>query len=106
MRILLFVLLIFAPLANAADVTLRFDPVTGAEGYRIEMSTDLGITWGSPQDTGGLTDYTYTGAPEDTLVLFRVAAHTSAQEAIRTYSGAWYDHRLIPIGTPGGAGIQ
>ena len=91
---------------RAADVPLQFDPVSGATGYRIEMSTDLGTTWGASQDTEGQTTHMYIGAPEDTLVLFRVAAYTSAQDAIRLYSGAWYDHRLLPINTPSGTGIQ
>lgn len=92
--------------AHAADVVLSFDPVDGATGYRIEMSQDLGITWGMSQDTVGMTTHTFTGAPEDSLLLFRVAAYNDVQESVRTYSGAWYDHRLVPMDSPSGAGIQ
>ena len=92
--------------ALAADITLRFDPSVGATGYEIEMSTDLGVTWGGAQDTGGATTYTFVGVPEDMLVLFRAVAYNAAQEATRYYSGAWYDHRNLPILPPSGAGIQ
>jgi len=92
---------------RAADVELQWDPVSGATTYAVESSVDQGVTWGGRQDAGGEdTVHIYTGTPEDGLVLFRVMAQNSQQEAIRTHSGAWYNHLLLPIDSPGGAGIQ
>lgn len=95
----------------AADVPLTWNKVSRADAYSIDMSVDGGVTWTGSQPAGdGGPDpvdghFTYLGAPEDTLVLFRISALTSTETATRTWSGAWYDHRRLPLATPGGAGI-
>lgn len=123
MKSLLLSLLVFAGLIApctvlAVTVGLAFDPVTGAAGYKIERNdvvcTESG--WGNAQETEtevdakGRITYNYTDAPEDHLILFRAMAWAGTgatlKEAIRLYSGAWYDHRMIPLSTPGGAGIR
>lgn len=95
----------------AVDVPLAWSKASRAESYTIERSDDMGVTWVGAQDAGDggphVLDgaYTYTGTPEDKLVLFRVSSVAGAQVAPRLWSGAWYDHRLSPLPTPGGMGI-
>lgn len=92
--------------AFAAEVDLQWDPSTGATGYKLQKSTDLGVTWTTPIDVGNVTVYKYTNVEENTLVLFRASAYNAAGESIRTWSGAWYDHRKKPVSPPAGIGIQ
>lgn len=92
--------------AHAADVPLKWDPAQGATGYKIYLSQDQGVTWSTPLDVGNVTAFTYTGAPEDKLLLFRSSAYNEGGEAVRTWSGAWYDHRKKPLTPPTGQGIN
>jgi hypothetical protein len=92
--------------ALAADVVLRWDAVTGATGYKIYQSTNLGSTWSTGTDVGNVTTRTVTGVIETGMVLFRISAYDANGEQVRTWSGAWYDHTKRPIATPGGAGIN
>lgn len=114
--ILLFVA-VFADAVFAADVPLRWSPVAGASGYAIERSVDVGVTWEGRQaapttvtddaDGGQSVHYVYQDCPEDSFVAFRVMSlSASGGEYIREWSGAWYDHRLKPLSSPGGAGIH
>ncbi len=108
MKKLLLVLIIclIPAIAWSADVTLRWDVVTDATGYKIYKSEDLGVTWGTARDVGNVITYIYTGIIETKVVLFRVSAYNANGESVRLWSGAWYDNRLKPISTPSGAGIQ
>lgn len=103
--IFLFILMSFS-FSEAADVSLKWDVSTGATGYKVYKSEDLGVTWGTPVDVGNVTTYIWTGIIEDKMILFRVSAYNANGESIRTWSGAWYDHRLRPINSPSGTGIQ
>lgn len=105
---LLVVGLMVMSAANAVDVTLRFDPVTGATGYKIERGTCASATWtGTYLDIGNVTTYVYSDIPEGEFAIFRVGAYNDSIDlSLRAYSGAWYDHRLFPIGTPGSTGIE
>jgi len=108
LKAILLVLIFFlltSPL-YAADVLLKWDPSEGATGYKIQKSIDLAVTWTTPIDVGNVTTYTYTSIEETTMVLFRASAYNAVGESIRTWSGAWYDHRLKPINSPSGTGIQ
>ncbi len=93
--------------SEAADVKLRWDPVSGADSYHLYASEDTGANWVEVGSVAGdTTRTTITGVREDALVLVRVSAKSSKGEAVRTWSGAWYDHRLRPLSTPGGGGIE
>jgi len=92
--------------AFAADVNLIWDASNGATGYRIYKSEDNRATWDAGIDVGNVTTYTYTGVREDGPVDFRVSAYNDAGEAIRYWSGAWYDKTLMPPNDPGGTGIE
>lgn len=99
----------FATNARAADVTLQFDPVSGATGYKIEQGTCTNVLWsGSLLDIGDVTVFTYPDVSEIDFVLFRIGAYNDSQpeSSWRTYSGAWYDERLKPLADPSGTGIQ
>jgi len=106
-RILLMVLVVvlLPMVAFATDVDLKWDASTGATGYKVYKSEDMGVTWGTPIDVGNLLVYKYLGVIETKMVLFRVSAYNTTGESIRFWSGAWYDHRLKPIGAPAGLGI-
>lgn len=115
--LLLWVGIVFADAVWAVDVPMSWSPVVGAAGYAIERSIDSGATWEGSQDTsntatpdddgGQSVKYTYADCPEDAFVVFRVMSVSSGgNEFVRTWSGAWYDHRLKPLNTPGGAGIN
>ena len=99
-------LLLSACVANAADVSLEWDAVVGATGYKLYTSYDLGATWEVPTDVTAVTVIEVTGVPEDKLVLFRVSAYDVDGESIRLEAGAWYDHRLLPLAAPSSTGIQ
>jgi len=93
--------------ALAATVDLRWDPVEQAESYQLEMArAECTLTpW---EAAGNTTDTTYTisDVPQDSLLLFRVGSVKGELKGIRTWSGAWYDYRLLPLDTPSGAGIE
>lgn len=99
-------LLCAATVVMAADVTMKWDPVAGADGYRIEMSLDQGVTWDSPGvDVGNVTQYTYVGVAETGLVMFRMVVYaTGKQDQISTWMGAWYDHTKRPLDPTEGLG--
>jgi len=100
------IFLLFNLPAFGADVVLKWDASTGATGYKIHKSIDQGVTWSTAIDVGNVTTYTYTSVEENTLVLFRASAYNAVGESVRTWSGAWYDHRNKPLPAPSGTGIQ
>jgi len=90
-----FLLLIFATNAFAVDVTMEWDASFGASFYKIRISTDGGKRWGAERRTVGTeTILTWVMAPEDKLILFKVAACADKQSVFNNYAGCWYDHRL------------
>lgn len=98
-------LAVISAFAFAADVSLQWDAVNGAESYEIYQSLDTGETWSSV-GTSATTTFTATGVVETGLILFRVSARDTNGESIRLWSGAWYDHTRLPLQTPSGAGIE
>ena len=103
---IVFTLLLFATFSSAADITLAWDPVVGATGYKLYASYDVGATWILFDDAGNVTERAITGVPEDVLVLFRASAYNTNGETVRVEAGVWYDHRLLPLSAPSGTGIQ
>lgn len=99
-------IVLFASISLAADVALKWDPSTGATGYKIQKSVDLGVTWTTAIDVGNVTTYVYTNVEENILVIFRASAYNAAGESVRTWSGAWFDSRKKPVAAPSGQGVQ
>ena len=83
--------LIISSTALAADVTLYWDASTGATGYKLYASTDLGATWSAPHDVGNVQTYVWPNVSDTVLTLFRVGAYNTQGELIRTEAGAWYN---------------
>jgi len=98
--------LVVGSLSFAADVTLTWDAVAGATGYKLYMSTDQGVSWDPGTDVGDVTTYAVAGVVEDRLVMWRASAYNASNEAIRFEAGVWYDHRLKPVNPTGGLGIK
>lgn len=106
--LLAVIMLLPGAVAFAADVPLKWDVATGATGYKIQMSTDNGATWPTSRVvTGGTTtSYTWTGAPETGLVMFRVTATNAQGEAIRTDAGCWFNKGWQLPQMAGGLGVN
>ena len=98
-------LILMATSAWAADVPLAWDAVQGASGYKIQMSTNSGASWSTAKDAGANATYTWTGAPDTGLCLFRVSAYNAQGEAIRTNAGAWFNGSWTVPRQPGGLGV-
>lgn len=94
-RLIFSILVFIATSASAVDVTMAWTASAGATGYKIRMSIDGGHRWDTERDTGSTdTTYTWVGAPEDRLLLFKVAAYDATNTAFNNYAGCWYDYRL------------
>ena len=104
--ITLAIIVLFPTLALAADVTMTWEPSTGATSYKVYMSTDNGSTWPTVKDVGNVTDYVWTDAPATGLVLWRVSAYNATAEAIRTEAGVWYNADWHDPETPKGIGVE
>lgn len=99
-------LLVVVSMSWAAEVTLNWDAVPGATGYKLYMSTDQGQTWDTGLDVGDVTTYAVAGVVEDRLVMWRASAYNASNEAIRFEAGVWYDHRLKPVNPTSGLGVK
>jgi hypothetical protein len=94
--------------AQAVDIKLDWNTTSGAAGYMITMSSDLGATWSTPVDVKLVKPYTWLSAPEDKMLIFKIASYKNATTPIAVwtnYMGVWYDYRLRDILTTG-LGIQ
>ena len=92
--------------AQAADVTLSWDASTGATGYKLYKSLDIGKTWDTGVDVGNVTTFEYKDVEETGLVLFRASAYNTQGEAINYWAGCWYNHKWRPPESTGGLGIK
>ncbi len=88
-----------------ADITLNWLAAMGATGYKVYMSTDLGVTWTTPIDVGNVITYVYKNVVEDKKVLFKLAAYNTQGDAIINWAGAWCDLRNRPPIFPSNLGI-
>ena len=104
--VLLSLLLVLLPaLVMASDVAFKWDATPWATGYQIQMSIDLGATWGAPVDVKNVLAYTWLGAPDDKLVLFRISAYDTSvppQTVTNAWSGTWWDGRKLHLPAPKG----
>jgi len=91
-----FILIFSIGIAQAAEVTLKWEASADATGYKVYKSLDSGTTWDAGVDVGDVTEYIYTGVEETGLVLFRVSAYNSFGETISYWSGAFYNHLWLP----------
>ena len=100
------ILVMFVSLACAANVDLAWNSVQDADGYKLYMSQDSGLTWDTGVDVGDVTIYTYQNVPDVGLVLFRVGAYNENGETLRSWSGAWWNSEWQPPTPAGGLGVQ
>ncbi len=99
--ILLAIALMFISIsAFAADVTLQWDAVIGATGYKIYISIDNGVTWPTVKDVGAVTTYVWIGVPDNVMVHFKSSAYKTGSETVAHWMGAWWDSRLMPLAGP------
>jgi hypothetical protein len=108
MRVFLVVLLIvaLASAVQAKDLHLSWDAVTNATGYRVQISTTQGQSWGEIRDGNATkTDFWWLGALDTGLTLFRVGAKGPGIETWNTVAGAWYNGSW-DLASPKGAGIK
>jgi len=103
--LVLAIIFLFPIISFAADITLQWDTSTGASGYKIYKSEDMGATWDIGIDVGNVTTYVYPNVAEDKMVLFRASSYNSSGESIRFEAGVWYDKRKLPPTKPSGTGI-
>jgi len=89
----------------AADLAFQWNASAGATGYKVQISTDNGVTWGEQRDAGANTTYTWIGAPDTGFLIFRFIAYRPTQEAIRSDAGIWYNGSW-KLPTPTMIGVQ
>jgi hypothetical protein len=100
--------------AQAKDVTLKWDVVTGATGYKLYYLlnvTDISAVDWSSAVMVNITDpaqdtYVYTDIPLDGFILFRVSAYNSVGESISHDAGAWFNALWGPPPRGTGLGIE
>lgn len=105
LAIIFLLTLLYTP-CLAVDLNLEWDPGEGAAGYKLYMSSDLGVTWSAPVDVGNVLTYTYSGVPDSGLILFRASSYNSSGESIRYEAGVWYNGSWKPPINPGGFGVK
>lgn len=107
-KIITFVTLIIILISTtlfAVDIKVGWDTVPGANGYKIMMSQDAGVTWTPSIDLPPIpTTFTWISAPEDKFLIFKVCATNAAVTQCANWQGVWYDHRLKLL-HPSGFGI-
>ena len=91
------VMALYCMTAYGADITLEFNGHPDATSYKIQMSTDNGITWEDNErtiqaDPNVIIDisYTWMDAPNIGLLLFRVGSCNPIGCVFDTTMGAWY----------------
>jgi len=91
-RILLTVatILVLTSPSFAADIHLEWDASKGATGYKLQISTDRGRTWGEIRDTEStMPEYVWRGAPDSGLLMFRIMSYNAHGKAWNTTRGVW-----------------
>ena len=106
MLLMLAVFLMIASQVNADEVTLSWDPSTGATGYNVYMSLDMGKTWDNGVDVGNVTTVTIPDIPGTGYVYFRAGAYNGSDEAIRYTAGVWHCGDCGPPPAPAGIGVK
>ena len=104
--IVLLAILLFPIQALCADVPMRWDAVPGTISYQIQMSTDQGLTWPVTRPVASGTTYTWLGAPDTGMVLFRAVSLNAQGTTIRTDAGAWFNRNWQLPAAVGGLGTN
>ena len=104
--LILIVSLVIVPVVNAADVIISWDPSPGATGYSVYQSIDQGGTWVKKADNVSGVVTVIADVPDSGLVIFKVSALRGPEEAIRDWSGGWFNGTWKPLDTPSSAGIE
>ena len=89
--------------AFARDAQLQWIATSGATGYKVSMSVDGGATW-TEKDAGialstcegmgtatSCGNYTWTGAPDTGLILFKVGSYNTQGTVYLPDIGVWYN---------------
>lgn len=99
--------LFFIRLGFAADIKTAWD---ASAGGLLATKSKLALTWELPGRSPGMqansTTFTWDGAPDTGLLLFRAAAYNQSQEVIRYEAGAWYNGSWKPPANPTGLGLK
>ena len=102
---LALLILLYSTIAFSADLNLSWDTDPSAIGYKVQMSTDLGVTWTEVADTTE-SPVLITGVPDSGLILFRVSAYNGVAEYIQFSKGAWYNGDWEPLNPPAGIALK
>lgn len=105
-KIVLLLILMVATVAHAADITLTWEKIAGAVGYRIYISDDFGATWSILTDAGDTNTITIKSIADDKFLLFRIGAYAKYGETVRYFSGAWYNGAWKPLDIVKNLGIR
>ena len=91
-------------LASSAELTLAWDPVAGAETYRLYQSTDSGETWATVVSVAAPTTQVIISVADDRVILLRISAIDARGESMRWEYGVFY-HGGWRRTSPSGMGI-
>ncbi len=97
--------LFYSSIALSASVKLHWDSTSNATGYKLQTSSDLGLTWGIPLDVGNVLEFPLI-VPDDILVLIRNTSYNTSGEGIRTDVGIWFNSKWAIPNIPTGLGAQ
>jgi len=108
MILITLIILLFATSAYAADITVDWQLVDGADGYKIYQSTDLWATstLNKTVEDGSISQTVVT-VPDTVIILLRASAYNSSGESIRLDAGVFYwGNAPMPPAMPTGVGIE
>jgi len=97
--------LILPAIVSAADITIKWDFQSDADGYRVRHSIDNGLTWEGDTDVGNV-DNALCVVPDSVLVLIQVGAYNTQGTTWRTDAGVFYNSEWSRPKQPTGTGVQ
>ena len=99
-------LVMLAAVAHSAEKTVAWDAVDTAVNYRLELSTDIGVTWTVLATVEAPATQAVLTVPDDTLCLMRaVAINAAGVEATNYTAGVFYHSGWVPPKPVAGLGI-
>ena len=91
-------IVMMAIVAQAAEKTIAWDAVPAADGYRISISIDSGLTWQPAELEGVLigdipagTTQVIVTLPDSGITLIRASSFNNISEVINTTNGVWFN---------------
>lgn len=98
-------MLMCAP-AMAYEVHVVWDVEPGADTYKVELSTDLGVSWVVMDDSLTQPDYVAV-VPDVGLSLLRASnCSQTAGCTLRPASGVWANPEWSALGAPAEVGVE